>query len=354
MRGYLTLAVALGFCQGGADMSCANSVAFCRIQMRACDHIGDEANCPFHCEDNTQVKGRVPDIDLVRELYIQFHGGNLSHHCKSVIMELNRFLRESGLKGSDPIDAITYDVIERYISKFNIRNISKIGICYRLQSLLGRRERLAYRKHGFDVRPVDTPAIDDDTRAYASATEERVLRILEWYRALQFDQDQRKRIFAMLMFRYAMRNGDVARLRWRNFIVSGGKWQLNYIPHKTEKSTAGRSVKIWLNAADQVELANFRGSAKDDDFVIRRIGRGRALRRIQDELNDSLRAIGLTGSKGLYELRKMCIDRVYHLVGAEAASAYSGDDFKTIKFHYCDTSSMNLHGIGDDAFGSAK
>lgn len=60
----------------------------------------------------------------------------------------------------------------------------------------------------------------------------------------------------------------------------------------------------------------------------------------------------ILGSKGLYELRKMCVDTVYHMQGAEAASAYSGDDFKTVKFHYADTSSMNLKGISDAAFGA--
>lgn len=79
---------------------------------------------------------------------------------------------------------------------------------------------------------------------------------------------------------------------------------------------------------------------------------GAGLNSLTRQLNASIRAIGVLGSKGLYELRKMCVDTVYHMHGAEAASAYSGDDFKTVKFHYADTSSMNLKGISDAAFGA--
>lgn len=41
--------------------------------------------------------------------------------------------------------------------------------------------------------------------------------------------------------------------------------------------------------------------------------------------------------KASYELRKMCVDRIYHKFGAEMASAISGDDIRTLTYFYADT-----------------
>ena len=42
--------------------------------------------------------------------------------------------------------------------------------------------------------------------------------------------------------------------------------------------------------------------------------------------------------KGAYELRKMCIDRIYREFGAEAAVQVSGDDIRTVCRFYADPS----------------
>lgn len=335
-----------------SNMNCDNQIAFCRVQMRPCDHVGCETDCPFHTASCQQMRGNVPDIRTVKELYGRMHDCSCAGHNRAVITEVNRFCRTMGIPETASIDAVNYDSVEKYIGALKVKNVTKIGAVCRLQCLVGRRERVAYRKAGWDVRPVDLPVVQDDSKAYRSATEERAIAILGWYRNLQFDGDGRKRIYAMMMLKYAMRNSDVLRLRWSNFRVSGSRWQLEYVPHKTERATAGRSVKIWLNPADQVELMAWKGGAAENDFVLpRKIGRA-GLNALSRQLNASIRSAGVTGSKGLYELRKMCVDTVYHTHGAEAASAYSGDDFKTVKFHYADTSSMNLKGISDAEFGA--
>ena len=47
---------------------------------------------------------------------------------------------------------------------------------------------------------------------------------------------------ATMMLEFAMRNGDIMRLRRGNFVERDGRVFLNYTPHKTEHSS-GRVVK---------------------------------------------------------------------------------------------------------------
>ena len=60
-------------------------------------------------------------------------------------------------------------------------------------------------------------------------------------------------------------------------------------------------------------------------------------------LNKDLRCQKIfTGSKGCYELRKICIDHVYQQFGAEMASSISGDDIRTMMHYYADPSQPNI------------
>ena len=52
-----------------------------------------------------------------------------------------------------------------------------------------------------------------------------------------------------------------------------------------------------------------------------------------------------SGSKGAYELRKICIDHVYQRFGAEMASAISGDDIRTVTRYYADPAAVATVGL---------
>ena len=60
------------------------------------------------------------------------------------------------------------------------------------------------------------------------------------------------------------------------------------------------------------------------------------------ELNRQMRALGFAGSKGAYELRKICIDHVYQRFGAEMAVSISGDDIRTTIRYYADPAQPNV------------
>ena len=63
-------------------------------------------------------------------------------------------------------------------------------------------------------------------------------------------------------------------------------------------------------------------------------------------LNRELRTLCIfTGSKGCYELRKICIDHIYQKYGAEMASSISGDDIRTVMRYYADPSAVHVENV---------
>ena len=63
---------------------------------------------------------------------------------------------------------------------------------------------------------------------------------------------------------------------------------------------------------------------------------------IFDALNRQVRTLGFIGTKGAYELRKICIDHVYQRFGAEMATSISGDNIRTILHYYADPVQPNI------------
>ena len=64
-----------------------------------------------------------------------------------------------------------------------------------------------------------------------------------------------------------------------------------------------------------------------------------------EALNRQMRQLGFSGTKGAYELRKICIDHVYQQYGAEMAVSISGDDIKTITRYYADPAQPNIGAV---------
>ena len=129
---------------------------------------------------------------------------------------------------------------------------------------------------------------------------------------------------ATMMLEFAMRNGDILRLHRHNFVERDGRVFLNYTPHKT-KHSSGRMVKWPVHPSIWEQLtAIFNGDdlPEVDETVF-------------GELNAVMRGFGFTGTKGAYELRKICVDHVYQRFGAEMAVSISGDDIRTIMYYLC-------------------
>ena len=132
-----------------------------------------------------------------------------------------------------------------------------------------------------------------------------------------------------------------------------GSAVLCYTPHKTRLSS-GRVVAwpvhpdIWSRLCEYRGVGRFRdkrngwakNEGRDSQLVVP------CARDVYVRLNRELRTLCIfTGSKGCYELRKICIDHIYQKYGAEMASSISGDDIRTVMRYYADPSAVHVENV---------
>ena len=233
---------------------------------------------------------------------------------------------------SDTIDMLTRQRIDAALAAFMERGLSRLSawsyVC-QLRGLFAKWCRPYYADAGWDVPPLDIPAFRAQAPRYVRPSAELLARVKAWYGRLKDEMW----FAATMMLEFAMRNGDVLRLRDENFVARDSHLYLSYTPHKTEL-TSGRRVFWPIHEDIQRRLDEYGGVSCLD-----------VTEETFDELNRDLRVLGFRGSKGAYELRKICIDHVYQRFGAEMAVSLSGDDIKTITRYYADPAQPNIGAI---------
>ena len=240
--------------------------------------------------------------------------------------------RAARLNLDSPITVLTRKSIDEALMVFVARGVARISawtFVSQLRALFAHWTRPYYKDAGWTIPPLELPSFRHMAPRYSRPGAELLARVRKWYLAL----DGEMWFAATMMLEFAMRNGDVLRLRDENFVPRDGMMYLAYTPHKTAL-TSGRSVfwpvhrDIWAHFDD---MGGFRGiDLSDETFA---------------EMNRNLRALGFTGSKASYELRKICIDHIYQKFGAEAATSISGDDIKTITHYYADPAQPNVANV---------
>lgn len=281
-------------------------------------------------------------LSVIQSLEVVEGGKNDGDPMKRLITWLNRkrleqFLAQARVHKINPTSAQTY--------------------LHHLNALTARWTRDYYVDRGLRVPVFEMPAFRVRVNRYLRPERQVLLEVKDWYDSLYLKDDKREWLAATLMLEFAMRNGDVGRLKWSDFVEKrmwGNSGQddvqtcicLCYTPRKTSLSS-GRSVswpvhgKLWeqMNAAREAS-AERRGTHFQGLVVP-------AAARIFKKLNKDLKSRHFfTGThKGLYELRKICVDHVYQQYGAEKASAISGDDIHTVTRYYADPSAVNVIGI---------
>ena len=233
---------------------------------------------------------------------------------------------------SEPVTSITRNKIDMALAVFIERGLTRITawsyVC-QLRSMFAKWCRPYYEDAGWEIPPLDVPRFRVRAPRYRRPSGEMLARVKAWYGK----QTGENWFAATMMLEFAMRNGDVLRLKEENFIEKDGRHYLNYTPHKTEL-TSGRHVcwpiheSIWQKLEEYGGLACF--GITDETF---------------DEINRDLRSIGFRGQKAAYELRKICIDHIYQKYGAEMAVSISGDDIKTITQYYADPAQPNIGAV---------
>ena len=237
--------------------------------------------------------------------------------------------RAAGIELTSPVTALTRKRIDAALATFMDRGLTRLSawsyVC-QLRGVFAKWCKPYYLDAGWEIPPLELPSFRAKAPRYVRPSAEMLARVKNWYER----QTGEYWFAATMMLEFAMRNGDVKRLRNENFVAKDSRHYLNYTPHKTELSS-GRHVywpiheDIWAKFDDYGGLAGL--DVTDETF---------------DTINRDLRTLGFLGSKGAYELRKICIDHVYQKYGAEVAVSISGDDIKTITHYYADPAQPNI------------
>ncbi len=231
-----------------------------------------------------------------------------------------------------PVTVLTRQKIDDALIYFIGKGVSRVSawsfVC-QLRALFARWTRPYYKDAGWEIPVLELPNFKSKPARYHRPGAEMLDKVKKWYSGL----DGELWFAATMMLEFAMRNGDVLRLTDANFVERGGRMFLCYTPHKTAL-TSGRQVlwpvhkDIWTRFDD---IAGFKGMDLCKETF--------------NEMNRQLRALGFSGSKASYELRKICIDHVYQRFGAEMASSISGDEIRTITHYYADPSQPNIGNV---------
>ena len=278
----------------------------------------------------------IPTIEQVMRCYrvvAQTERMKTGRPCAGTVVNALRgtvnVCRSAGIELSAPVTALTRRKIDMALASFMGRGLTRLSawsyVC-QLRGVFAKWCRPYYEDAGWDIPSIDIPAFRAKAPRYVRPSTDMLQRVKAWYGR----QTGEHWFAATMMLEFAMRNGDVMRLRDQNFVEKDGRHYLNYTPHKTELSS-GRQVcwpmheSIWEKFKDYGGLACL--DVTDETFA---------------DMNRDLRSLGFCGSKASYELRKICIDHVYQKYGAEIAVSLSGDDIKTITRYYADPAQPNI------------
>ena len=216
---------------------------------------------------------------------------------------IHRYLADMLKSGTKPLTAMTY------VSQF--------------RQLFARWIRPYYEDRGWTIPSFPSLGGRPAAPRYVRPALAQLAKVKAWYEGLAPGSLW---IAATMMLEFGMRNGDILRLGRENFVECEGRVYLNYTPHKTAHSS--RRMVRWPVHADLWRHLRDASFNFDEEVFA--------------ELNRQMRALGFTGAKGAYELRKICIDHVYQRFGAEMAVSISGDDIRTIIRYYADPSQPNI------------
>ena len=238
----------------------------------------------------------------------------------------------AGVPITESVSKLTRKAIDGALVTFLARGLSRISawsyVCP-WRAVFARWCAPYDKDAGWEMPRIELPTFRAKAPRYVRPAAETLERVRNWYRGL----DGEWWFAATMMLEFAMRNGDILRLKDENFVLKDDQHYLHYVPHKTELSS-GRRVfwpihrDIWEKFSDYGGLSGL--DVTEETFM---------------DINRDMRTIGFRGSKGAYELRKICIDHVYQKFGAELATSISGDDIKTISRYYADPAQPNVGAV---------
>ncbi len=305
----------------------------------------------------------IPTIKMVLETYPKFAAierMRMEKPCErtvaSAVCGTRRLCEIGSISLDEPITVLNCKRLESILDLARCSGLKPISVwsyLYSLRKLFAKWTRRYYADKKWTLPQIEIPSCQRQSPRYVRPDTTVLTKVKEWYHSLEARTDPREWILATLMLEFAMRNGDAERLRWADIRVKDDRAVLCYTPNKTRLSS-GRTVAwpihpdIWKRLCayhDGGRPCNKRNGwskneSRDSQLVVP------CARDVYVRLNKELRTGKIfTGSKGCYELRKICIDHIYQKFGAEMASSISGDDIRTVMRYYADPSAVNVEGV---------
>ena len=305
-------------------------------------------------EEQDNKKSKIPSFAKLLELYEnaaaaeRLKSGSPEQRTIDTAIQYFKYLVEGcGFKLSEPCTRLKLPDIDAYMVK-TIRRGATPTTAYAYasscKSVTARWSLAYYEREGYEIQPYKMPIIKNRRPPrYERPSQETLDAVEAWYRSLWRENGMSARncrmwFFATMMLRFAVRNGDVGRLTPRDFVERDGTVRLCYTPHKTANRSQARVC--WPLSAEMVRRIKKVAKILDveDDVVFINSPRSVAIL-----VNDELRKIPELAEreKASYELRKMCVDKVFHEFGVEMAAAISGDDIRTLTYFYTDTAHVD-------------
>lgn len=263
---------------------------------------------------------------------------------RNAIVNVRRVCELGSIPLDEPIATLTRRRLTMILDAARLAGLKPITVWSYLQSLkavVAHWTRPYYADLKWHIPDIELPSCVRNAPRYVRPDKAVLEKVKAWYASLETRQDAREWVAATLMLEFAMRNGDVERLRWADFRERDGAVSLCYIPHKTSLSS-GRRVAWPVHPDIWEKFCAYRRSIQKSRPKYAQLVVPCAAD-VFSRLNRDLRLQQIfTGVKGCYELRKICIDHIYQKFGAEMASSISGDDIRTMIRYYADPSQPNI------------
>lgn len=306
----------------------------------------------------------VPTIQMVLEKYPKIAGVERlrtggkpgEKTVRNIMASVKRLCQMASIALEEPVSIFTRKKLTTVLDSASSEKLKPVTIwsyLNALQAIFARWARNYYADYHWQIPTIELPSYHKQPHRYVRPDSKILAKVKCWYQSLMFREDSREWVCATLMLEFAMRNGDVERLRWSDFRQRDGAIVLCYTPHKTSLSS-GLRVAWPVHPDIWARLCAYRD---EGEHHYKRRGWGKLEERnaplvvpcakdVFVRLNADLRSQKIfTGSKGCYELRKVCIDHVYQKFGAEMAASISGDDIRTMMRYYADPSQPNIGDI---------
>ena len=305
-------------------------------------------------EEHAGKKSKVPSFNKLLDLYEsaayaeRLKSGTPEPRTIETAIKYFKYLVEGcGYHLAEPCTKLRTQDIDAYMVKVirdGVTPTTAYSYAASCKSVTARWSLSHYANAGYEVQPYKMPIVKNRRPPrYERPSQETIDAVEAWHDSLWRENGMSARecrvwFFSTMMLRFAVRNGDVGRLTPRNFAQRDGEVRLCYTPHKTANRSGARVC--WPLSAEMARRVAKVAKMLDIDEDVAFINSPRSVAIL---VNEELRKFPELDEreKASYELRKMCVDKIFHKFGVELASAISGDDIRTLACFYSDPERVN-------------